>query len=103
MQKPKYLIRPEDLMIFELDDSNDCYRPFEDSINENRPNAQKHFTYENLTRGYDFYPITEEQIAEHKIKSNEWYEYFAWRSRPDGHGGTKGGTREEFEKYKSRK
>ena len=97
---PRYLVRPRDFHIFEIDESNDCYRSF---INKNvtrsdgtRPNAQKHFTFDNLVNGYDFFPIDETQLDYYISKNREYLDYMKWYTRPDGHGGIKGGTMDEY-------
>ena len=86
--------------IFEMDESNGCYRSY--STREvtrrdgSRPNAQEHFTYENLTVGYDFFPIDEDKLALFEQFHSTYMDYYNWTTRPDGHGGMKGGTVEEF-------
>jgi len=67
---PKYLVRPHDFHIFQIDPSNGCYRSYDVPGKEikNRHNAYDHFTFENLTEGYDFFSITEDQIEEYKAK-----------------------------------
>ena len=92
----KYLVRPGDYHIFELDKSNGCYRSYSTKgvtySDGTRPNAQSHFTYENLTKIYDFFPITESEIQTWEVHCK----YIIWSTRSDGHGGSKGGTFEEF-------
>ncbi len=96
----KYLVRPEDFHIFELDKSNGCYRSYSARSvtysDGNRPNAQSHFTYENLTRNYGFFPIEKSKIKEYEEKNDLYFKYMSWTTRSDGHGGSKGGTFEEF-------
>lgn len=64
--KPKYLVRPDDFTIFDLDESNGCYRSWSKKptlYNDNtRPNAMNHFTFENLTKNYGFFAIEETEI-----------------------------------------
>ena len=98
---PKYLVRPSDYHIWEIDESNGCYRSH---INRNvlqysvgtRRNAQLHFTFENLTENYGFFPIDESEIEMYEVKHNEYCDFINWQTRPDGHGGAKGGTYEEY-------
>lgn len=91
---PKYLVRPNDFTIFEIDNSNNCYHP---STNINTlPSAMPHFTYKNLTKNYGFFPIKESEISFYKEKSEEYFKFLIWQSRSDGHGGCKGGTYEEY-------
>lgn len=87
-KNPKYLVRPEDLGIFELDESNGCYRYFDRGIvNGDVPNAYPHFTFKTLTENYGFFEINEshlelyEKIRDELAKKN--------KSEPDGHGGKK--------------
>jgi hypothetical protein len=96
---PKYLVRPKDFQIFDLDESNGCYRSWsckKTYRDGTRPNAMVHFTYDNLTRGYGFFPIDESQLEEYTNKSDEYYQFISWQSRSDGHGGSKGGTYQEY-------
>ena len=99
-QLNKYLVRPSDSHIFDLDESNGCYRSYSTrtvTYNDGtRPNAQTHFTYKNLTENYDFIPINEDELDKYKEKHELYREFVRWRSRPDGHGGCKGGTMEEY-------
>lgn len=39
MKKPKYLVRSDDYLIFEIDPSNGCYRPLDKNNNINRQQA----------------------------------------------------------------
>ena len=96
----KYLVRPHDFHIFELDETNDCYRSW--STREvlrsdgTRINANPHFTYETLTVYHDFFPISEDEIPLYDAKNNDYCKFTSWQHRSDGHGGCKGGTYEEF-------
>lgn len=94
----KYLVRPNDYHIFEIDESNGCYRSYTTKnvtrSDGTRPDAQKHFTYENLTKNYNFFPITEEEIQIYEEKNDQYYEFISWQDRSGG--GIKGGTFEEF-------
>lgn len=99
MIEPKYLVRPTDMMIYVKDERNGCYRSltytprYEDGT---IPLAQNHFTFKNLTENYEFYPILEEDLEKYKILEKEYGQYEIWASRSDGHGGSKGGTFEEY-------
>ena len=98
--KPKYLVRPRDSHIFELDESNGCYRSWTTRnvtyADGTRPNAMLHFTFENLTENYGFIPADESELDDYQKKNEFYMRYLSWSSRPDGHGGVKGGTMEEF-------
>lgn len=95
---PKYLVRGNDYSIFDLDESNNCYRgrkpiTYEDGT---RLNAMEHFTFKNLTQNYGFFEIEESEIETYEQKCDEHYKFLSWQSRSDGHGGSKGGTHEEY-------
>ena len=47
--------------------------------------------------------MTEDDFPALEEKGKDYYEFISWQGRSDGHGGSKGGTREEFLKYKERK
>ena len=95
MTNPQYLVRPHDSHIFELDESNQCYRSFSAPVeypDGTRPNAQSHFTLDNLTSNYDFFQIKKSELKKYEEKHNFHLGYVLWSTRPDGHGGIKGGT-----------
>ncbi len=96
MNQPKYLVRLDDYHIFELDASNNCYRSYELREIENRHDAYDHFTFENLTKNYGFFPINAREIEVYEKQNNLYNKWLSWSSRSDGHGGTKGGTMEEY-------
>lgn len=100
---PRFLVRPDDFHIFEIDELNNCYRSYSTRsvtyLDGTRPNAQTHFTFENLTMNYDFYPIEDSELPIYEKKHQLYLDYTAFASRPDGHGGTKGGTMEEYLQY----
>lgn len=98
--KPKYLVRPNDFHIFELDTSNSYYRPY--STKEvtgskgNRPQASTLFTCDLLVNIHNFFPINEDEIPKYLAKNDDHTEFTLWQHRSDGHGGVKGGTYEEY-------
>ncbi len=102
----KYLVRPDDFHIFELDESNNCYRSWSTrqitDSDGTRPNAQGHFTFDNLTKNYDFFSIEENELEVYESKNNEYCKFISWQTRSDGHGGIKGGTYEEYLDAKKR-
>lgn len=104
--KSKYLVRPHDFHIFDLDETNGCYRSWiTRSVtypDGTRPNAFNNFTFENLTKNYDFFPIEESELEIYEEKNNEYHKFLSWYHRSDGHGGCKGGTYEEYLEYLSR-
>ena len=98
--KPKYLVRPSDYHIWEIDESNGCYRSYTNMdvlrCDGTRPNAMEHFTLENLTKNYGFFEIDESEIEIYVKKNDEYHKFRSWQNRPDGHGGIKGGSYEEY-------
>jgi hypothetical protein len=99
----KFLVRKNDFHIFEVDETNGCYRSWSTKnvtdSKGNRPQAMSHFTFENLTENYDFFPIQEEELEFYNNKHNIYLNYFKWTNISDGHGGIKGGTFEEYVNY----
>ena len=101
-QQVKYLVRPHDCHIWELDESNKCYRSW--STREvtysdgTRPNAHREHTFENLTENHNFFPIDESELQTYEDKNNEHHKFINWTTRSDGHGGSKGGTYEEYKR-----
>lgn len=98
--KPKYLVRPDDYSIFELDESNGCYRGWSKNpityTDGTRPNAMSHFTFNNLTDNYGFFVINESEFDLYNKKNNDHFNFISWKNRSDGHGGIKGGTYEDY-------
>ncbi len=94
---PKYLYRPSDYSIFQITD--DGTYTHQDNIN--REWVGHKYSYETLI-GHNFVPCTEDDFDWLKEKRELYYEYVAWASRSDGHGGSKGGTFEEFLEIKNR-
>lgn len=103
---PQFLVRPDDMHIFELDESNNCYRSYScKSVtypDGTRPDAQSHFTFENLTQNYRFFAIDPSELESYEKSHEEYYEYLSWSARSDGHGGSKGGTIKEFLEMKNK-
>jgi len=99
MDLPQYLIRPNDFHIFELDPFNSCYRSYSTHVTYSdgtKPNAQSHFTFQNLTENYDFFSVKEEELLQWEEKHALYMSFLSWACRSDSHGGSKGGTMEEF-------
>lgn len=86
----KYLVRPKDYAIFEVDYTNGCYRCFSDKYKRNRFHAYAHFTYKNLTEGYGFLPISKEDIPKYEKLAHTYWGIMIKYTEPDGHGGNKG-------------
>lgn len=85
---PKFLVRPRDYHIWELDESNNCYRSWScrdvTYSDGTRPNAQKTFTLELLLE-CDFFPIEESEVDFYDKKHSEYLTYSSWLCRSDGH------------------
>ena len=100
MEPTKFLVRPRDYHIFDLDESNDCYRSYSTRsvtyADGTRANASLHMTFDNLVNNYEFMPILPTELSFYEMKHDEYMEYVKWATRSDGHGGSKGGTFEEF-------
>jgi hypothetical protein len=94
----KYLVRKDDSCIFEIDPSNDCYRPLDGATYSDGtvPKANKYYNFEYLVDNFEFFPISEKELDIYKAKNKLYLLYTNWASRSDGHGGTKGGTMEEY-------
>lgn len=98
MENPKYLARKADGAVWEINEDG-TYTRLENKGDPNRPQT-KH-EYQTLLR-HKFYPVTEEDFPKLKEKFDEYYEWFDWTNRSDGHGGVKGGTIEEFRAIKNK-
>ena len=102
MENSKYLVRPSDFHIFEVDSSNSCYRSFSSKAirgDGSRVEAQSHFTFDNLVNNYDFIEIEESEIEHYQEKNNFHMGFVMWQCRSDGHGGSKGGELPEYLLY----
>ncbi len=99
----KFLVRPNDFHIWDLDESNGCYRSYSTRSvtysDGTRSNAQPNYTYDNLVNNYDFIPITEEELPDYEAKHDYRMGFITWQYRSDGHGGCKGGSEKEYEAY----
>jgi hypothetical protein len=88
---PDYLYRPNDFSVFHKMKSGE----YTHEMNIERGWSGNGYQYNTLIAA-DFVPCTPEEFPELKRKNKLYYEYLSWASRPDGHGGSKGGTFEEF-------
>ncbi len=87
---PRYLARICDGTIFYLNNKTKKY-----STGLRSGHA---YTYECLMGVYagSFEPIKKSQFPEMQQRAREFSAYVKWKTRPDGHGGIKGGSIEEF-------
>lgn len=102
MENSKYLVRPNDFHIFEIDPSNGCYRSFSCEAKRgdgSRMEAQSHFTFDNLVNNYNFIQIEESEVEAYQKKYDFHMGFVMWQCRSDGHGGNKGGEIAEYLLY----
>lgn len=95
---PKYLARPTDGEVWVLNEDRSTY-----SNLDFKTNYPEHIQYKHsliLLKNIGFYAVTEDDFADLKKKGEVYMDYLKWSGRPDGHGGCKGGTMEEFLKLK---
>jgi len=97
MKTPDYLYRPNDFTIFEKIE-NGKYIVMDKATPKYISNE---YSYDVLI-SHDFKSCTEDDFPRLKKKRDFYYEYTGWSGRPDGHGGSKGGTIKEFLEYKER-
>ena len=74
---PRYLVRPYDSQVFELDDCNGCYRAYDPRDAPNRPDAYPHFTFDNLVGNYGFVVIGEAEVEKYEERSMAYTEWLA--------------------------
>lgn len=99
-QRPKYLARKDDGAVWSLNNDGITYSHMEHK--EKYPDNIHHQYFQDTLLKCGFSPVTEEDFPKLQALGKEYYEYLSWTSRSDGHGGSKGGTIEEFRKYKSK-
>ena len=91
----RYIYRPNDYAVFvEARDNQFTLKATVDkgwAITESNS-----YTYEELVGNYGFIECTVDELPKLKKQEDLEFEFTTWQSRPDGHGGAKGGTREEF-------
>ena len=93
-EKPDFLVRPSDFTVFSKQ-TNGKYRIDISDIPEQRGSE---YEYEVL-KSHNFFPCTQEELPDVKKKHDFHYAYLKWAYRSDGHGGSKGGTIEEYKEY----
>jgi len=92
---PLFFYRPDDFVIFEKIE-NDNY-----VLQDNLLRSHRHeYSYECLC-SHNFIPCTESEFPLLKENHDQWMEYMKWYTRSDGHGGSKGGSFDEFLKFKN--
>lgn len=95
---PDYLYRPDDFAIFyKVEHQGEITYQHEHSF-ERGYHGHGH-KYETLI-ACDFKPCTKADFKELAAKKKEYYEWLSWSCRSDGHGGSKGGTMEEYRNRK---
>ena len=95
MEKTKYFYRPDDYSIYEKVDGG-----YTSQANIKRHCSGNTYSYETLV-DHKFIPCNEEDLPALKEKEDLYYEWMSWSTRPDGHGGNKGGTMEQYLKMKN--
>lgn len=94
---PRFMYRPNDFSIFQrVDEAN-----FVMQDNIERQWVGNKYPHDVLVI-HGFIPCSEEDFEGLKEKHDLHYEFLSWQSRSDGHGGSKGGTFEEFLKKTGR-
>lgn len=97
---PKYLARPDDGGVWSLNEDGLTYSS--KRFKEENPNNITHKHQYQTLIACGFYEVTEDDFPSLEEKERDFYEFMIWQDRSDGHGGSKGGTREEFIEYKKR-
>lgn len=95
---PDYFYRPNDFSVFHKIENG----TYTHEMDIDRGWTSGGYQYDTMV-ACNFVPCTPEEFPELKRKNKLYYEYLSWASRNDGHGGSKGGTFEEFltrKKYK---
>jgi hypothetical protein len=92
MEKIEYLYRPDDYAVFILQEDG----KYMHGDNVDKGWSGPSWTYDVLIQK-GFRPIKDiDELHEVRRLHLEFREYMDWHCRPDGHGGKKGGTYEEF-------
>jgi hypothetical protein len=90
VEYPRFLVRPDDHAIFELQPNNRYGIYDRTGKMKNKPRAYDHFSFEILTENYGWFPIHANQIPEHEAKNHEWNRIWSKYFESDGHDGIKG-------------
>ena len=94
MHKIRYILRPNDYAVFE--EINLDQFTLQSLIGTNYEVTEFNtYSYDDLI-GYGFIECQMEELQDIAEKREQWSAFTLWSGRPDGHGGTKGGTMEEF-------
>lgn len=97
---PKYLARPTDGEVWSI---NSDWKTYSNKTSkEKNPKHEHHKTHYQVLIDFGFYPVEEKDFIDLERIGKEYREYQNWASRPDGHGGVKGGTIEEFRKERNK-
>jgi hypothetical protein len=97
MEKKAYMYRPSDYSVY-TKRSDGRFVPIDCSDMEGLRGFE-----EDLLRSHGFVECEEDDLATLKEKKTEHYAFLSWYCRPDGHGGRKGGTIEEYREHLKRK
>jgi len=79
---PKYLVRPDDSVIFVLNEEYNVYELLDGptDLDGNRPIPYGHFTHEDLTR-LGFFPIEKSELDFYQKKQDDHYKKLAEECR----------------------
>jgi hypothetical protein len=95
MKTTRYIYRPNDYTVFEeiYDDKFTLQNNI--GIKNFEMNEFNTYSYDELI-GFGFIECQKEELQEVAEKHELHFDYISWSGRPDGHGGAKGGTMDEF-------
>lgn len=101
MEYPKYLVRPDDYVVFVSQTENPGLYAVKSSLEQWPDHLHNWYKYQRLIDG-GWFPCEESELDEMKKKHDAHMDFVVWQCRSDGHGGRKGGTMEEYLEYKER-
>ena len=89
----KYYARKADGSILELNEN--ATDSFIESKKRNS-GCSHEYSSELISTSPYFEPVTELDFPRMKLRGEQYYSYLSWATRSNGHGGSKGGTIEEW-------
>ena len=91
----RYIYRPNDYAVFIEIGDNQFTLQNNIGVKNFEMNESNTYSYDNLM-SYGFIECQMEELQDIAEKRQLWLDHTIWSGRPDGHGGAKGGTMEEF-------